>query len=68
MRATVIAYAVASLIVVALQTPAEAQETGTAVVAATQNQRPAVGSDTILFGGRTIEAGDTVSGPVLDSE
>jgi hypothetical protein len=65
MRATVIAYAVASLIVVALQTPAEAQETGTAVVAATQNQRPAVGSDTILFGGRTIEAGDTVSGPVL---
>jgi len=66
MRATVIAYAVASLIVVAWRTPANAQETGTAVTAATQEgQRPAAGSDTIRFGGRTIAAGDTVNGPVL---
>jgi hypothetical protein len=69
MRATVIAHAVASLIVVAHpQAPAFAQDTATAVSAATRNtpaQSPAVGSDTIRFGGRIIEAGDTVNGPVL---
>lgn len=66
MRATVLTYAVASLIVVAPEVPALAQDTATAVSAATQqNQAPAVGSDTIRFGGRTIEAGDTVTGPVL---
>jgi hypothetical protein len=66
MRATVLTYAVASLIVVAPQVPAFSQDTATAVSAATQsNQAPAVGSDTIRFGGRTIEAADTVNGPVL---
>jgi hypothetical protein len=68
MRATVFTFAVASLTVVASRTPAFGQETATAVPAATQNTRaraPAVGSDTIRFGGRTIEAGDTVNGPVL---
>lgn len=69
MRATVIAHAVASLIVVAHpQAPVAAQDTATAVSAATPNtlaQSPAVGSDTIRFGGRTIPAGDTVNGPVL---
>ena len=71
MRATVIAHAVASLIVVAQPlAPANAQDTATAVSAATQNTPapvPAVGSDTIRFGGRTIEAGDTVNGPVLSA-
>jgi hypothetical protein len=66
MRATVLTYAVASLIVVAPKAPAHAQETATAVPAATrQNPAPTVSSDTIRFGGRTIEAGDTVTGPVV---
>jgi len=66
MRATVIISAVASLIVVAPKSPALGQDTATAVPAATvQTQSPVVGSDTIRFGGRTIEAGDTVNGPVL---
>jgi len=66
MRATVLTFAVASLTVVAPITPAFAQETATAVPAATQqNPSPSVGSDTIRFGGRMIEAGDTVNGPVL---
>lgn len=65
MRATVIAHAVASLIAVAPKAPAHAQETATAVPAATQVQETAARSDTIRFGGRTIEAGDTVIGPVL---
>jgi hypothetical protein len=66
MRATVLGYAVASLIVVAPNVPAHAQDTATAVSAATQqNQAPMVGSDTIRFGGRIIAAGDTVTGPVL---
>ena len=66
MRATVLGYAVASLIVVAPKVHAHAQDTATAVSAATQqNQQPTVGSDTIRFGGRTIAAGDTVTGPVL---
>ena len=66
MRATVMTYAVASLIVVAPEVPAFAQDTANTVSAATQqNQAPAVGSDTIRFGARTIEAGDTITGPVL---
>ncbi|HEX6943833.1 MAG TPA: polymer-forming cytoskeletal protein [Gemmatimonadaceae bacterium] len=66
MRATVLTFAVASLIVVAPSTPAYSQDSATAVTAATQQtQTPAVGSDTIQFGGRTIAAGDTVNGPVL---
>lgn len=65
MRATVQAFAVASLIVVAPKTAAFAQDSATAVPAATQVQGTSVGSDTIRFGGRTIEAGDTVNGPVL---
>ena len=65
MRATVIASAVASLIVVAQQAPAQSLETATPVSAATQDQPVAARSDTIRFGGRTIEAGDTVAGPVL---
>jgi hypothetical protein len=65
MRATVLSFAVASLTVVALETPAFAQETATTVPAATQQNPAPVGSDTIRFGGRTIEAGDTVTGPVL---
>jgi hypothetical protein len=66
MRATVMIYAVASLIVVAPTVQAFAQDTATAVSAATQQNTPrAAGSDTIRFGGRTIEAGDTVTGPVL---
>ena len=65
MRATVLTFAVASLTVVALNTPAFAQETATAVPAATQQNPRSVGSDTIRFGGRTIEAGDTINGPVL---
>jgi hypothetical protein len=65
MRATVKAFAVASLIVVAPKAPAFSQETATAVPAATQAQNTTAGSDTIRLGGRTIEAGDTISGPVL---
>ena len=66
MHATVLTFAVASLIVVAPKAPAFAQDTATAVSAATQqNQTRAVESDTIRFGGRTIAAGDTVNGPVL---
>ena len=66
MRATVLTFAVASLIVVAPASPAFAQDTGTAVSAATQSdQSRAAGTDTIRFGGRTIPAGDTVNGPVL---
>ena len=66
MRATVLACAVASLIVVRPNALAFAQDTATTVSAATQStQSPAVGSDTIRFGGRTIQAGDTVNGPVL---
>lgn len=67
MRATVITYAVASLIVVAPGALASAQDSAATVTAATQ-QAPTsgrVGSDTIRFGGRTIAAGDTVNGPVL---
>ena len=66
MRATVLTYAVASLIVVAPTALAFAQDSAAAVSAATQqNPTPRVGSDTIRFGGRTIAAGDTVNGPVL---
>lgn len=66
MHATVIGYAVASLIVLAPKVPAFAQDTASPVSAATpQTQTPAVRSDTIRFGGRTIAAGDTVTGPVL---
>lgn len=67
MRATVLKFTVASLIVVAPAGPALAQDTSTAVSAATQSssQSRAVGTDTIRFGGRTIPAGDTVNGPVL---
>src|SRR5687768_9790760 len=68
MRATVMTYAVASLIVVAptLQAQAVGQESATTVSAATQQtQRSAVGSDTIRFGGRTIAGSDTVNGPIL---
>ena len=68
MRATVIASAVASLIVVAQQAPAQSPETATPVSAATQDQPVAARSDTIRFGGRTIEAGDTVAGPVLGAD
>lgn len=64
MRATVLMYAVASLIVVAPRVQAFSQDTATAVSAATQDPA-AASSDTIRFGGRTIEAGDTVNGPVL---
>ena len=69
MRATVMTFAVASLIVVASR-GGFAQDTAAAVSAATQQapvQVPVsrVGSDTIRFGGRTIEATDTVNGPVL---
>lgn len=72
MRATVLTYAVASLIVVAPRALAFAQDSATTVPAATQQNptptptsTPRVGSDTIRFGGRTIAAGDTVNGPVL---
>lgn len=66
MRATVLIHAVASLIVVAPKVQAFSQDTATAVSAATQpsTTRPA-GADTIRFGGRTIQAGDTVAGPIL---
>jgi hypothetical protein len=68
MRATVLMFAVASLIVVAPlpKVQAFAQDTATAVSAATpQSQSTSVSSDTIRFGGRTVAAGDTVNGPVL---
>lgn len=66
MRATVLMHAVASLIVVAPTIQAFAQDSATAVSAATQqSQSPRVSADTIRFGGRTIAAGDTVNGPVL---
>ena len=66
MRATVLTYAVASLIV-APGALASAQDSAAAVTAATQQTPtpPRVASDTIRFGGRTIAAGDTVDGPVL---
>jgi hypothetical protein len=57
--------AVASLIVVASSREAIAQDTATAVTVATQATPAAVRSDTLRFGGRVIEAGDTVSGPVV---
>ena len=63
MRATVMIFAVASLITVASSRGAIAQDTATAVTVATQTAP--VGSDTVRFGGRTIEAGDTVTGPVV---
>ena len=65
MRATVMSFAVASLIVVASPRGAIAQDTTTSVTVATQVTPSPVGSDTIRFGGRTIEAGDTVNGPVV---
>ena len=68
MRATVMTYAVASLIVVAstLQAQVVGQDSASTVAVATQQTRSStVGSDTIRFGGRTIPAGDTVNGPVL---
>ena len=67
MRATVIISAVASLIVVAPKAPVLAQDTATPVSAATQTTTAPTlaASDTIRFGGRTIAAGDTVTGPVL---
>ena len=69
MHATVLTYAVASLIVVApTLAPVLAQDSAAAVPVATQPaavRSPSVGSDTIRFGGRTIEAGDTVAGPVV---
>ncbi len=64
MRATVPLFAVA-LIVVAPNAPAHAQEPGTTVQTATAQNQPAVGSDTIRFGDRTIAVNDTVNGPVL---
>ena len=64
MRATVMTFAVASLIVVA-SSGAIAQDSATSVAVATQVAPAAVGSDTIRFGGRTIQAGDTVNGPVV---
>ena len=70
MRATVMTFAVASLIVVAPESPAFSQDTATAVSAATQStpaRTQSVASDTIRFGGRIIEAGDTVNGPVLSA-
>jgi hypothetical protein len=63
-RATVMTFAVASLIVVATR-GAIAQDTATSVTVATQATPTAIGSDTVRFGGRVIEAGDTVSGPVV---
>jgi hypothetical protein len=66
MRATVLTFAVASLIGVGPASPALAQDTATAVSAATQSTESSrAGTDTIRFGGRTIPAGDTVDGPVL---
>jgi hypothetical protein len=68
MHATVLTYAVASLIVVAQGAPVLSQEPTATTSAATQQAStpaPSVGSDTIRFGGRTIAAGDTVNGPVL---
>lgn len=66
MRATVLSFAVASQIVVAPPVQAFAQDTATAVFAATQqNPTTAARPDTIRFGGRTVQAGDTVAGPVL---
>jgi hypothetical protein len=68
MHATVLTYAVASLIVVAQSAPVLSQEPTATTSAATQQASaptPRVGSDTIRFGGRTIAAGDTVTGPVL---
>ena len=64
MRATVMTFAVASLIVVT-SSGAIAQDSVTSVAVATQAAPAAVGSDTIRFGGRIIEAGDTVNGPVV---
>ena len=66
MHATVIQFAVASLVVSA-PNPARALEPVLTIPAATQDSaQPArVVSDTVRFGGRTIEAGDTVTGPVL---
>lgn len=67
MRATVPLFAVASLIVVALPAPAVALEWAVAIPTATQDSTTSTpaASDTLRFGGRTIAAGDTVSGPVL---
>lgn len=66
MRATVFQVAVASLVVVA-PNPARALEPVLTITVAAQDsaQPPRVGSDTVRFGGRVIEAGDTVTGPVL---
>jgi hypothetical protein len=58
-------FAVASLIVVASSRDAIAQDTASSVTVATQATPAAVGSDTLRFGGRAIEAGDTVPGPVV---
>lgn len=66
MRATVPMFAVASLIVVASPSPATAASWTVMIPTATQDSAAgAARSDTLRFGGRTIEAGDTVTGPVL---
>lgn len=67
MRATVSMLAVASLIAVA-SSRAQGQEAAPVVQGATNTSQAlstGITADTIRFGGRTIAAGDTVSGPVL---
>lgn len=64
MRATVSMIAVASLIVVAPRT-APAASWSIVIPTAGQDTTGSVRADTLRFGGRTIQAGDTVAGPVL---
>lgn len=67
MRATVLVNTVASLIVVAPAWSVVFAQDAAPVPAATPNTQAPISTDTIRFGGRTIEAGDTVTGPVLSA-
>lgn len=65
MRATVLQFAVASLFV---GSPASSLETAPAITLAAQAQQSdsrETAADTLRLGGRVVEAGDTVRGPVL---
>lgn len=69
MRATVVGAAVASLLAAS---SLSGQETAAATAGVTQDTTRAtasapttVGEDTLRFGGRVIEAGDSVAGPIL---
>lgn len=62
MRATVLQYAVASLVVMS---PAPAMGASLTITFATSQSQADAVRDTIRLGGRTIAAGDSVAGPVL---